>query len=1048
MRAIFMSVELNVHDRRGEHPTGGECRGTTASLVSVTPNAWHELLLGLQRVSVIFVVLLLASGCDRNSGRRTSDDAAKNRRVQGNARGVENSADQQEQRAGNYLSKARRMFEIGDLDSAGEAAYQALVQDPDSSDATLIASQVEAARGNHQTSADLAGSIDIHSRLGKRAVELRYQLLLRLGRPSEAADVMLSAVEVMPEVPMWRHEAWRILNRLGRREEASTQADVLCRDGTITQQELFSLLRRNDSFPFSLEGEKPEKFFERGLGLARWYVTQGELHRGLEELSQEYEAGFPTPAAGALYGRLLAETQAQEDLPAWHAKCPSRVREHGDYWSALGTFFFDEHQFEASAKAFLEAIVRDPTDDDTAHRLGKVFDALGRPEDAELFRRRAVALAHTKRSTERLIRSPGNLTIRKELMQKVLTLSRPFEVLQWSLSMPPGDAVSHRRAIEIKRAALLRDKVSVTMSVESSLVGVDPTDFNMEPAIERLRQLSPLRAEIKTTQVEQLAVPRLVNVAGEVGLEFQWYQDAEINLASIPIHEIIGGGIAVTDYDLDGSPDIYLAQGSGDPPTDQCTRSNVLFRNNGGTFAAVTSLALADDFNYSTGIAAGDVNQDGFPDLYLGSLGRNRLLINNGDGTFRDATRQLGDVADRFTTVLAIADVNGDALPDLFEANYVEMEGGFKLPDVGADGREITPSPSQFYAQADRWFENRGNGSFQVREISEEVALAGTSFGLIVTDFDSDGTNDVFVANDARPNHLLLQTGNNRFRNVADAVGVANGFTGEANGCMGIATGDFNRDGTIDLHITNFWNEPSNHYLQTTEGVFTDFAARYGINTLSFPYVGFGTKAVDIDRNGWLDLIVANGHVFDKREAGEGFQMPPQLFMNRGSLFEQVTVDDDSGYWDNAYLGRSIALTDFDRDGAIEAAVGSVSSVWGRFVRQHHCAGVLACHREYALARRLAGRAFGLPYLRWKGHLTGRVDGRSVVEEAVLECGIRRRIALEGQSGGHSALDDEDSFGGGLEIPRNGERLRVVDRWAHNEAVEERAVQVVDGIAL
>ena len=146
---------------------------------------------------------------------------------------------------------------------------------------------------------------------------------------------------------------------------------------------------------------------------------------------------------------------------------------------------------------------------------------------------------------------------------------------------------------------------------------------------------------------------------------------------------MMGGGIAVIDYDLDGWPDLYLAQGSGDPPTDACTRSNVLFRNVGARFQTVTSLAEADDFNYSSGIAVGDVNQDGFPDLLLGSLGHNRLLINNGDGSFRDATKNLGDVADRFTASLAIADINGDALPDLFEAIYLEMEGGFKLPDIG-----------------------------------------------------------------------------------------------------------------------------------------------------------------------------------------------------------------------------------------------------------------------------------------------------------------------------------------------------------------------------
>ena len=183
------------------------------------------------------------------------------------------------------------------------------------------------------------------------------------------------------------------------------------------------------------------------------------------------------------------------------------------------------------------------------------------------------------------------------------------------------------------------------------------------------------------------------DVAADAGLNFSWYKDTEIDLKSIPIHESIGGGIGILDYDLDGWPDVYLGQGSGEPPTDACTRSSVLVRNLAGTFDEVTVSANVTDFNYSSGIAAGDVNQDGFADLFLGSLGHNRLLINNGDGTFRDATAGLGKIEDQFTTSLAIADINGDGLPDLFEAIYIEMNGAFELPKKDADGRELQPSP-------------------------------------------------------------------------------------------------------------------------------------------------------------------------------------------------------------------------------------------------------------------------------------------------------------------------------------------------------------------
>lgn len=139
---------------------------------------------------------------------------------------------------------------------------------------------------------------------------------------------------------------------------------------------------------------------------------------------------------------------------------------------------------------------------------------------------------------------------------------------------------------------------------------------------------------------------------------------------------------------------------------------------------------------------------------------------------------------------------------------------------------------------------------------------------------------------------------------------------------MGIAAGDFNRDGTLDLHVTNFIRESSNQYLQTGGGGFTDFAARYEITKLSEPFVGFGAKAIDFDRNGWLDLLITNGHVFDLRHDGEPLQMPPQLLFNYGDRFRPVSVVDPSGYWDREYVGRSIATADFDRDGSMDVLVG------------------------------------------------------------------------------------------------------------------------------
>lgn len=865
----------------------------------------------LLRFTIIFAGILLLLGCNSKSAQNETNTG----------KGV---ADAGQLADADHLKVARRMLLTRQWDAAAEAAYKALVEDPNNADATLVASEAEAARGNHRVAADLAGAINLRSKQGTRAVELHYEQLMELDEPSAAADVLLAAQRVLGDKIDWHHRAWQTLNRAGRREEASLQAVALCRAGQATEPELHSLIRRSNSFPFQLaEGEQPEDHFASGLGMARWYFTQEDYPRALEELTTQYEQEFASAAACAMYGRLLAETQTFEQLPDWHAKCDREVRAFADYWAALGTFFYDQQQFEASARAFLEAVYRNPTDRVCLQRLWKVFGTLGQNEISEKYRDRGINIHQTEEASDEILAATdADDGQRMDLVKKLADLGRPFEFLQWSMSLSAATG-AERFKLEQQRAGLQGNRETWTMAAKSSLLGLSRRDFEIDPAMELLRSERTSAAPGKKI-AEVLARPRLVNVAAQRGIEFQWYKDFEMEpLGIIPVHESIGGGIAVIDIDLDGWPDAYFAQGSGEPPTDQCSRSNLLFRNLDGQFVEATQAAGLEDFNYACGLAAGDVNQDGFADLFLGSLGHNRLLINNGDGTFRDATDQLGEIVDRFTSSVAIGDINGDGLPDLFEANYVDMEGGFALAKNDADGKLVLPGPLDHYAGIDRWFANRGDGSFQIHKLPWQSITPGTSLGIVITDFDANGSNEVFVGADMRPNHLLVHTGNNEFVNVADAKGVANGYRGVPDGCMGISAADFNRDGVIDLHITNYYKETDNLYIQTEGGLFTDLAIRYGMDRATNPMVGWGTKAIDVDRNGWLDLIVTNGHIFDTRIYGEpNFQMPPQMFMSDGRRYELVDVDDDSGYWEDIYLGRGMSSLDFDRDGSIDFLIG------------------------------------------------------------------------------------------------------------------------------
>ena len=816
---------------------------------------------------------------------------------------------------------AGQQLELGHWDAAAEMAYLALVESPDDHDATIVAAKAEAARGEPLIAVRLLRSLDLGSRRGKEVATLLIEQHLALSEPWEAADVLLSALILYPQEEHWRVQAWGLLNRCGRRHEGAVQAAWLCRHGKASRQHLESLVSCSFAYPLPDISGLDATDFEEGLGRARFYYTLQDYRRAIDELRDDRFSRYAKrPVSLALEGRLLTELQMFDEVPEWFARCDSRVQLYGDYWAAVGTFLFDQQNYDGSVAALLRAIALDPTDRISVQRMSRGLAALKRAEDSAQFRYRGTQLAKCEQALEKMS-EPSELQIRvRELQGLFLELGRPFEAIGWTLL--GASSRRQRLAVDQQRQVLIQQPEVLNIASESALLGLKHEDFTDLSNLQQWMGGGQGLAELEREYLESGVLPKLTNVAEELGLKFQWYQDFEVNPTSIPIHESLGGGIGVLDYDLDGWPDLYIGQGSGEPPSSRCTRSSILFARKDDRFADCTGLAGVSDYNYSSGIAVGDVNQDGFPDLLLGALGRNRLLINNGDGTFTDHTKQLGIQEDRFTSSLAIGDINGDALPDLYEVNYIEMEGGFELPKKGPGGREILPSPLLHYPDSDRWLQNLGDGTFKPHSIDRGIAEPGTGLGIVITDFDEDGSNEIFVGNDVRPNHFLSLIGDQKFENSADARGLANGFEGTANGCMGIATGDFNRDLKIDLHVTNYFNEAANLFLQAEAHGFTDQAIRYGVAEVSRSNVGFGTKAVDFDRNGWLDLAVTNGHIFDLRVAGHPFRMLPQIMMNSGRTFGASDVQGDDDYWDTPVLGRTMVKLDHNCDGALDLVIG------------------------------------------------------------------------------------------------------------------------------
>ncbi|TWT93931.1 FG-GAP-like repeat-containing protein [Stieleria varia] len=821
-------------------------------------------------------------GCNGDESKQGQSSGSFAGGVESAATDGTKSRDENASRLRSLLSRGELALDANDLEAAAKFSQDALVLNPSSEKVRWLAVRVAVASGDHAAAIELCESIDLDTERGLDALEQLAESLLQSNQNAEAIECLSEAMTRLRNVPEasgrfsqvieLRRRLSFLLNQQGRCEEAARQVDALVQTGVATFEETCSLIRRNESAPVM---DAPK---EDAPKTARWFFSRGEFSHALailqqhETVANDIDAFHAAPFA--LRGRLLAELQDDQAVRQWLADATEPAKELSDYWAALGIFLFDQQSYEACARALLEAVRRNPTDRSSCQRLAKVLDALNQRDSAEQFRYRAIQLAKSEELLADILDNPSDPALKQLMAQYMLQLQRPFEALHWTLLALEPSATPARTVIAQRRADLRANPDALRMPWDAALLGLKPETFEIAGSLEQLERMRDPTDNQDPFSDQPLAVPVFSDVASDMKLSFQWYKDTEIDLSSIALHESLGGGIAVIDIDLDGSPDVYFAQGGCQPPDETATLSNQLFRNVGNSFADVGHQAGTDDHHYSAGIAAGDVNQDGWPDLWLGNQGPNRLMINNGDGTFRDATELVGmNSNDMVTASVAIADIDGDRLPDLFESNYIETEGAYAAPALDDEGGVMTPSPLTHYASPDRWFANQTNGAFIEHVIDREAAKPATSLGVMVSDFDGDGRNEVFVANDVRPNHLLKHTGNGKLANIADSAGVANAFSGASYGCMGIATGDFNHDGRVDLHVTNFYNEPANLYLQVDNGFFSDQAIRYELDSPSKNMVGFGCKAIDVDHNGWQDLFVTNGHIFDLTHKGQPFRM-------------------------------------------------------------------------------------------------------------------------------------------------------------------------------
>lgn len=414
------------------------------------------------------------------------------------------------------------------------------------------------------------------------------------------------------------------------------------------------------------------------------------------------------------------------------------------------------------------------------------------------------------------------------------------------------------------------------------------------------------------------------------------------------IFETPAGGVAILDYDGDGLPDIYFVngstmeaiQGKEKPPR------SALYRNLGDwKFEDVTNKAGVSNDRWGFGVAVGDYDNDGRPDLYVSNFGVSRLYHNNGNGTFSDVAEKVGVARKGWSTGASWGDYDGDGRLDLFVPGYVEID--FKnLPPSPAEagkpgnlgqnfcqfrGVPVMCGPRGLPGEGDTLYRQKADGKFEDVSVKSGTNDSQKYYGFssAFVHVNEDRLLDLIVVNDSTPKQLYINKGDGTFEEVGYPSGVALNENGREQAGMGLAVGDYDNDGRVDFHITNFSDDSNVLYHNDGEGNFTDLTFQAGLGEPSIPFLGWGTSFLDFNNDSWLDLFVVNGHVYpavDAHQWGTSFAQQPLLFLNlKNGKFERIGAAPGSALA-SAWPGRGLALGDLDSDGRVDAVINNLDA--------------------------------------------------------------------------------------------------------------------------
>ncbi|WP_081598357.1 FG-GAP-like repeat-containing protein [Singulisphaera acidiphila] len=782
--------------------------------------------------------------------------------------------------------------------------------------------QAEAALGNTGAALAAFARVPADSVVAPRAALERARVAVTAGRLTEAEEALTSIVDrsdelgaeaakVAQQVDLFSGRTWKIPGRIARRwRTAANQAGQLKAHWLADTQPLPLEAVRTTLEQMAQTAPEDDRVW---LGRADLATRTGQFAEADAWLDR-CEARRPNDSdvARARLAWALASARPAEAVAAL-TRLPAAGADPAEVASLRARLAGLRDDPSAERAALEECVALESGDARVHARLATLAAAEGRTDDAEGRRRRKAEIDRTADAYRMLMGrvppSGGGNPPFADLARAAETLGRTFEARGW-WSLRSRQAPSDPES----RAALARLARSQPPAAGPARGGAGETLASL---------VGPVGAAPETARAEGPAVPAFRDDAEAAGLRFVYDHDPTL-LRRLP--ETMGGGLGLLDYDGDGLLDIFCVQGgpfpAGSPSEGGGDR---LFRNKGdGTFEDATTASgiAAMPRGFGHGVTVGDVDNDGFPDLFVTRWRSYALYRNRGDGTFEDATEAWGLGGERgWPTSAAFADLDGDGDLDLYVCQYLEWdpETSSPCPDPQRPGQYQYCVPRAFKAEPDRLYRNDG-GRFV--DVSDEAGITagdpnGRGLGVVAADLDGDGRVDLFVANDMTANLLYRNLGGMRFEEVAEASGCASNAEGGYQAGMGIACGDVDGDGRPELAVTNFYGEGTTLYQNLGGGLFTDRTTAYGLAAPTRHVLGFGLTFLDANNDGYLDVAQANGHVNDFRPAIP-FAMPAQLLLGsgRGRLVDASARAGDC--WKVERIGRGLASGDLDGDGRLD----------------------------------------------------------------------------------------------------------------------------------